>query len=404
MKYRSLLGLAAILAMAALWPIWEHTANAEELGQEEAARELISLTNLNRTVNGLQALLVDQALKQVSRSRSEDMIARQYFSHYIPPDNHTILNLLQAEQFDFTLAGENIAWNTAADYASVQYANNQFMNSEGHRANILNPRFNLIGAGVASDAVRRMHTVVFVEGTALRPIPEEPTPSFSTSTSPISPPTLASPQDMTRLEGLGTTLGWTNPPGTTQVHGQVLPVNNDGPGVEVYLGTPATSYLLPAPPDWYGLLPDMTYTWRVRASSAVSTVGLDDPSWSRWAEATFRTPKVGSGTIAAVSPSQGSAAASRTPVLRWADSRAAIFYYEVQLSKDATFTTDAASATAMVYGALIHGGVSVPRNSYSVPDGFPLEPHTTYYWRVRPRVQGDGIPIAWSETWRFQTP
>lgn len=187
MKHRRFWGVAASLGMAAVLSIWQSSAKASGLDQAQAGRELIALTNLNRTVNGLQALLVDGSLNEVARARSEDMIARQYFSHYIPPDNHTVINIMQTQQFDFQLAGENIAWNTATDFASVQYANTQFMNSEGHRVNILDTRFNTVGAGVASDATRRMHSVVFMTGTAFQPLPDEVTAPRDASISPLFP-------------------------------------------------------------------------------------------------------------------------------------------------------------------------------------------------------------------------
>ena len=46
----------------------------------------------------------------------------------------------------------------------------------------------------------------------------------------------------------------------------------------------------------------------------------------------------------------------------------------------------------------------MPLNSWGVPASFPLEPGTRYYWRVRPRVQGNGTPPAWSALFFFTTP
>src|SRR5207248_5996906 len=114
----------------------------------------------------------------------------------------------------------------------------------------------------------------------------------------------------------------------------------------------------PAPPAWYGLLPDMTYRWRVRVSDSSSFVDLADPSWSPWSAATLRTPKVDGRTIAAASPPNGVTATTTSPTLQWINSRTDVFYYEIQLSKGATFTTDPAAATAAVYWNLVHGGVS----------------------------------------------
>lgn len=223
------------------------------------------------------------------------------------------------------------------------------------------------------------------------------------SLSGIAAPMLNSPAAGATLSNFGPTLSWTNPSGARQAHLQVIPSNNDGPGVDVYFGSSVSSFQIPPPPQWYGMLPGMTYTWRVRVSDATTAVGLDDPSWSQWAQRAFRTPSVNSSTIKAVAPAIDAGVSTLTPVLQWSNTRSDVFYYEVQLSKDATFNTNPSTATAMVYSALIHGGVTSPVNSYAVPSGFPLEDHTTYYWRARPRVQGDGSPVAWSSTFSFRT-
>src|SRR5207244_231242 len=193
------------------------------------------------------------------------------------------------------------------------------------------------------------------------------------------------------------------PAGATQVHLQVIPFNNDGPGADLYLGSPATSFDIPAPPAWYGLLPDLTYTVRVQVSDASSGVALNDPSWSTPAQRQFRTPKVDSNGITAVSPAAGGTVSTLTPMLQWANPRADVFYYEVQVSKDSSFNTNPATASAMVYWELRHGGVTNPMDSYTVPSSFPLENNTSYFWRVRPRVQGDGTPVAWSSPFTFST-
>src|SRR5688572_7904662 len=77
-------------------------------------------------------------------------------------------------------------------------------------------------------------------------------------------PTLTNPADGETLASFGPTLAWQNPPGTTQYHLEVVPFNNDGPGVNLHVGSPAGTLPIPPPPQWFGLLPDLTYTWRVR--------------------------------------------------------------------------------------------------------------------------------------------
>lgn len=147
----------------------------------------------------------------------------------------------------------------------------------------------------------------------------------------------------------------------------------------------------------------------VEVTSEVLTEGLtfsptDHPTWGAWGESSFRTPSVDSSGITAVSPANGGSATGFTPTLTWAHPRPDVFYYELQLSKDPSFNTDGVTAVASVYGALIHGGVTAPPNSYSVPESAPLEAATTYYWRVRPRIQGDGLPVAFTPNFSFRTP
>ena len=202
------------------------------------------------------------------------------------------------------------------------------------------------------------------------------------------------------LDGFGATLGWSNPPGTTQFQLQVIPFNGDGPGVNI-IRNAETSWFIPPPPQWYGLLPDITYFWRVRSTTVTTAPAETD--WTAWGSWTFKTPKATSGTISATSPVPGSSVATRTPTVTWANSQVGVFYYEVQVSKDPAFNTDPATATAVVYTPLLHGGVTNPPNSYRIPDQFPLEPNTTYHWRVRPRIQGDGAPVGWTAPFRFAT-
>lgn len=216
-------------------------------------------------------------------------------------------------------------------------------------------------------------------------------------------PSLTSPVEGERTGSLGPTLTWQSPPGATQYHLQVVPFNGDGSGIDLHLSPTGDSFAIPPPPRWYGLLPDITYSWRVRLSDATTFVTLDDPSWGPWGSSRFRTPLADSTTITAALPIAGSSLATLNPVLVWNNSTSGVFYYEVQVSKDSSFNTDGATATAMVYWELRHGGISNPPNSYTVPSAFPLDAGTSYYWRVRPRLQGDGIPVAWSNSFQFKT-
>ena len=145
------------------------------------------------------------------------------------------------------------------------------------------------------------------------------------------------------------------------------------------------------------MLPDMTYIWRVRTTTV--TTNPTEADWSAWSVSAFKTPPASSSTITPVAPEINGEVSTRTPTLTWANSNTTVFYYEVQVSKDNAF-----GPNAFLYSEYVHGGASTPANSYVVPEAFPLEADTTYYWRVRPRIQGDGDPLPWSATYVFLAP
>jgi uncharacterized protein YkwD len=104
--------------------------------------------NVQRSGAGLAALTVDARLMQVARQRAQDMAAKNYFAH-TSPTGETAFTILGQSGYAYQLAGENIARNNFPDSESVQVSMNGFMNSAGHRANILEPVFRRVGVGVA---------------------------------------------------------------------------------------------------------------------------------------------------------------------------------------------------------------------------------------------------------------
>lgn len=218
----------------------------------------------------------------------------------------------------------------------------------------------------------------------------------------LPPPALTAPSDGATLAVTEVTVAWDLPQGATQYHLQVNPANNDGPAVNLVRNA-AGWFTIAAPPTWYVLLPNMTYTWRVRATDKSAAASENDASWGAWSEArTFRTPSASGSGIAPVTPANGAVLTGAGPAtLRWSNANAEVFYYEVQTSGDSRFDPDPSSATSFVWWNLIHGGVTNPSNSWQTP---ALEAGRPYFWRVRPRIQGDGAPAAWSPTFTFQTP
>lgn len=128
-----------------------------------AEAQFLELLNADRAAHELPPLQVDARLMEVARWRSEDMLARNYFSHDL--GGFTIGRVLRQRQISFVLAGENLTINTYDDAQTVAMAEADLMDSAPHRANILRPEFNLVGVGIATGPDRRtVYTQVFVQG------------------------------------------------------------------------------------------------------------------------------------------------------------------------------------------------------------------------------------------------
>ena len=107
--------------------------------------EVIRLVNEIRQHNGLRPLAANCELSRVARYKSQDMRDNGYFSHNSPTYG-TPFQMLSAFGLSYRTAGENIA----KGYASPQAVVNGWMNSSGHRANILNASYTQIGVGYVS--------------------------------------------------------------------------------------------------------------------------------------------------------------------------------------------------------------------------------------------------------------
>jgi uncharacterized YkwD family protein len=104
---------------------------------------MVQLVNQERQNAGLQPLEVDMALVKVARVKAQDMIDRGYFSHTSPTYGSPFDMMRSFGITDWRAAAENIAQNP-----SVTGAHESFMNSPGHRNNIMNPAFNKVGIGI----------------------------------------------------------------------------------------------------------------------------------------------------------------------------------------------------------------------------------------------------------------
>ena len=118
------------------------TDNTNKLTSDEL--EVFNLINAQRTKNGLSALKIDLEVQNVARIKAQDMVNNNYFSHNSPTYGSPF-DMLKSFKVSYKTAGENIAGNSSNSAAVTAW-----MNSSGHKANILNGNFNYTGIGVVN--------------------------------------------------------------------------------------------------------------------------------------------------------------------------------------------------------------------------------------------------------------
>jgi uncharacterized protein YkwD len=114
------------------------TLNAKE-------KRVLVLHNQARKDLGLRPLCVDLKLTRAARSHSREMIKGDYFSHS-SYDGESVGERLKRFGYDLIIHGENLAGGTAA-FGEPDSAFQRWMNSQGHRATVLDSRFRPVGVG-----------------------------------------------------------------------------------------------------------------------------------------------------------------------------------------------------------------------------------------------------------------
>lgn len=115
---------------------------APTAGVSAAESKVIQLTNVERRKNGLPDLEADTSLSKVAREKANDMQSKNYFSH-TSPTYGSPFDMMRDFGITYRSAGENIAQGQTTPEEVVQ----AWMNSEGHRKNILSADFTHIGVG-----------------------------------------------------------------------------------------------------------------------------------------------------------------------------------------------------------------------------------------------------------------
>ena len=118
---------------------------SQNTGRVNFETELLRLTNLERQKVGLPPLKLSSQLSRAAQAHSLDMADKRYFSH-TGLNGLSMVDRAKASGYKYSALGENIAAGRATPEGTVR----QWMNSYGHRANILNSKFTEIGFGYAN--------------------------------------------------------------------------------------------------------------------------------------------------------------------------------------------------------------------------------------------------------------
>ena len=133
------------------------SSSTETSNMNSDEKEVFDLINKQRTNNGLAALKNDSKVQRVARIKAQDMVDNNYFSH-TSPTYGSPFDMLKSFKISYKTAGENIAGNSSNSSAVTAW-----MNSSGHKANILNSNFNYTGIGVVSSPkYGKMYVQLFI--------------------------------------------------------------------------------------------------------------------------------------------------------------------------------------------------------------------------------------------------
>ncbi|NBD73414.1 hypothetical protein GVX82_00015 [Patescibacteria group bacterium] len=125
-------------------PVVEQVLPERDAGAVRVS-EILDHTNDERRARGLPPYALDPALTSMAEAKLADMIERDYFQHDAPT-GEGVEELARDVGYDYLLVGENLAYG---DFADARHVVDAWMESPGHRENILHERYQEIGIAVA---------------------------------------------------------------------------------------------------------------------------------------------------------------------------------------------------------------------------------------------------------------
>lgn len=140
--------MVAIIGLGfAINSLWTSPAKVLDYATGVDSVSLLQGTNNERIQQGLGALALNNTLSQAAQSKANDMAARNYWSH-TTPDGIEPWQFMSSAGYSYALAGENLAYGFATSSDAIA----GWMNSPGHRANILKAGYQDVGFGIANAA------------------------------------------------------------------------------------------------------------------------------------------------------------------------------------------------------------------------------------------------------------
>ncbi|MBP9686311.1 MAG: hypothetical protein KBD66_00755 [Candidatus Doudnabacteria bacterium] len=157
-------------------PLQKHDSTSN-MSDTLSASGVIHLTNEERTKMGLATLTENALLKKAARAKLHDILEKQYFDH-VSPDGKAPADVVEAAGYTYVLVGENLA---EGDFTNDADLVTGWMNSPGHRKNILHPKYTEIGVAVERGTYKGRMVWVAVQEFG-KPLTDCPQPSEATKT------------------------------------------------------------------------------------------------------------------------------------------------------------------------------------------------------------------------------
>ncbi len=164
------------------------------------SQEVIALANEDRAALGLEPLNADEKLMQAAMDKARDMFEKGYWDHF-GPNGESPWQFIKGEGYEYTMAGENLA----KGYTDANKMNQAWMESPGHRANIVKAEFNEIGVAVVDGTLEGQDVTLVVQMFAKeKPTKsvekkvekkQEPVGNVTTSVSVVAEPATPTPSE-----------------------------------------------------------------------------------------------------------------------------------------------------------------------------------------------------------------